>query len=117
MDHAIAFIGMDRIAGSAGCQIARGVALPVLALAAHLADLCTAVAFVDGTERRTRLDGLQLQRITDQHHLSPGLRRMGQHALHLPRTHHAGLVDDKHIAGREKVAALHPAMLHAGDGA
>jgi hypothetical protein len=29
---------MDRIAGSAGRQIAGGVPLPVLALAAHLAD-------------------------------------------------------------------------------
>ncbi|CAA0093314.1 Uncharacterised protein [Starkeya nomas] len=70
-------VGVDRIAGSAGRQVTGGVALPVLALAAHLADLRPAMALVDRTERRARLDGLQLLRIADQHHLGPGLGGMG----------------------------------------
>ena len=41
----------------------------------------------------------------------------GQHALHLARADHAGLVDHQHVARGEKVAALRPAMFHAGDGA
>ena len=91
---------MDRIAGSAGRQIARGVALPVLPLAAHLADLRAAVAFVDRAERRARFDGLQLLRIADQHHLGAGLGGMGQHALQLARADHARLVDHQHIAAQ-----------------
>ncbi len=48
MRHAMRVIGMDRIARPAGRQIARGVALPILPLAAHLADFRAAVAFVKG---------------------------------------------------------------------
>jgi hypothetical protein len=108
---------MDRIAGPAGRQIAGGVALPVLALAAHLMDFRAAVTLMDRTEGRARLDGLQLLRIADQHDLCASFGGMGQHALQLPRADHARLVDDKHIAAGEHVAALLPAMFHAGDGA
>ena len=38
MHHAMGVIGMDRFAGPAGRQTARGIALPVLALTANLAD-------------------------------------------------------------------------------
>ena len=41
---------------------------------------------------------------------------MGQQPLQLARADHARLVDDKHIVAREQVAALAPAMLHAGNG-
>ena len=58
MHHAAPVIGMDRIAGPAGRQITGGIALPVLALAAHLADLDAAVTLVDRAERRARLAGL-----------------------------------------------------------
>ena len=117
MHHAMRVIGMDRIARPAGRQIAGGVALPVLPLAAHLADLRAAVAFEDRAERRARLDGLQLLRIADQHNLGASLGGMGQHALQLARADHARLVDDQHIAGSEQVAALSPTMFQAGDGA
>ena len=59
----------------------------------------------------------KLLRIADQHDLGAGLGGMGQHALQLARADHARLVDDQHIAGSEHVAALSPAVLHAGDGA
>jgi hypothetical protein len=39
MHHAARAISFKRIAGSAGGEIARGFALPVLPLTAHLADL------------------------------------------------------------------------------
>ncbi len=105
------------MAGSARRQIARGIPLPVLALAAHLADFRAAVALMDRAERRARFDGLQLLGIADQHDLGAGLCRMGQDAFQLAGADHAGLVDHQHIAGREQVAALSPAMLQAGDGA
>src|SRR5579863_1943544 len=117
MHHAVTVIGVDRIAGSAGRQIARGITLPVLALAANLADLRSAVAFVNRAERRARLDRLQLLWIADQHHFRASLGGMGQHALQLARADHARLVDDKHVAGSEYVAALSPTVFHAGDGA
>ena len=77
MHHATRFVSIDRIASPAGRQIAGRVALPVLPLAAHLADLRPAVALKDRPERRARLDGLQLLRIADQHYLCPGLCGMG----------------------------------------
>jgi hypothetical protein len=60
---------------------------------------------------------LQLLDVADQDDLGAGLCCMGQYAFQLPCTDHAGLVDHQHIAGREQIAALVPAMLHAGDGA
>ena len=66
---------------------------------------------------RARFYGLQLLRIADQHDLRAGLSGMGEHAFQLPRADHARLVDHQHIAGREQVAALSPAMLEAGNGA
>ena len=117
MHHAVGAIGFQRIAGSAIGEITRGVPLPVLPLAAHLADFRAAVTLMDRAEGRARFDGLQLLRIADQHDLGAGLGSMGQHALQLARADHARLVDHQHIAGREQVAALSPAMLHAGDGA
>ena len=110
-------ISMDRLAGPAGRQVARGLALPILALTAHLADFRAAVTLKDRAERCARFDGLQLLRIADQHHLRASLGGMGQHALQLARADHARLIDDKHIARSEPVAALSPAMFHAGDGA
>jgi hypothetical protein len=72
---------------------------------------------MDRAERRARFYCLQLLDIADQHHLRAGFGSMGQHALQLARADHARLVDHQHIAGCEQVAALLPAMLHAGDGA
>ena len=117
MHHVVGAIGLKRIAGLAIGEIARGVALPVLPLAAHLADFRPAVMLVDRPERRARFDGLQLLRIANQHHLCASLRGMGQHALQLARADHTRLVDHQHIARREQVASLFPAMLQAGDGA
>ena len=76
MHHALGAVGFERIAGPAGRQIARGIALPVLALAAHLADFRPAVTFMDGPERRASFDGLQLLDIADQHDFRVGLCRM-----------------------------------------
>src|SRR5438105_2064719 len=98
-------------------EIVRGVALPVLALAAHLTDFRAAVTLMDRAERRARFYRLQLLRIANKHHLGFGLCRMGQYPFQLARTDHARLVDDKNIARCEQVAALSPAMLQAGNGA
>ena len=77
MHHVVAVISMDCRAGFAGRQIAGSVTLPVLTLAANLADLCAAMKFVDRPERRTGFDGLQLLRIADQHNLCANLGGMG----------------------------------------
>ena len=98
MHHAVGAIGLQRMAGSARRQIARGIPLPVLALAAHLADFRAAVALMDRAERRAGFDGLQLLGIADQHDLGAGVGGMGQDALQLAGADHAGLVDHKHIA-------------------
>src|SRR6185437_12635279 len=105
------------MAGLATGEITRGVALPVLALAAYLADVRTAMALMDRSERRARFDGLQLLQIANQDDLGAGVDSMGQHAFQLSGADHAGLVDDKHITGREQVAIPSPAVLQAGDGA
>lgn len=89
MHHVLTVIGMDRRAGPAGRQIACGFPLPVLALAANLADLRPAMTLVDGAERRARFDGLQLLRIADQHDLCACFSGMGQHPFQLPRADHA----------------------------
>ena len=98
MHHAMGAIGFQRIAGPASREIARGVALPVLPLAAHLADFRAAMTLMDRAEGRAGFDGLQLLRIADQHDLGAGLGSMGQHALQLARADHARLVDHQHIA-------------------
>jgi hypothetical protein len=117
MHHAVTVIGMDRRARPAGRQIAGGVTLPVLALAANLMDFDAAMTLMSRAERRARLDGLQLLRIANQHHLGPGICGMGQHTLQLPRADHARLVDDKHIAAGKHVAPILPPVFHAGNGA
>src|SRR3546814_8658232 len=89
------------------------VLLPALMLAANLRNLDAAMPFVDRPERRTRLDGLQLLRVADQHDLGAGVGGMGQYALHLAGADHASLVDHQHIARREHVAPLLPTMFHA----
>ena len=88
MHHVVRVIGGNGIAGSAARQIARGVPLPVLALAAHFMDFDAAMTLMNRAERCTCFDGLQLLRIADQHDLCASFRRMGQHALHLPRANH-----------------------------
>ena len=98
MHHAVGAIGIQRFAGPAGRQIARGVALPVLALTANLADFRAAMALMDRAERRAGLDGLQLPDIADQHDLRAGFCGMRQHALQLARADHARLVDHQNIA-------------------
>jgi hypothetical protein len=68
-------------------------------------------------ERRARFYCLQLLWIADQHDLGARLGSMRQHAFQLARADHARLVDHQDIARGEQVAALSPAMLHAGNGA
>ena len=77
MHHAVGAIGFQRMAGSARRQITRGIPLPVLALAAHLADFRPAVALMDRAECRARFDGLQLLGIADQHDFGAGVGSMG----------------------------------------
>jgi hypothetical protein len=71
MDMIPARIGLDRIIHLARRQIARGLALPVLALAANLGDLDAAMPLMDRAEGCPRLDGLKLLRIADHHQLGP----------------------------------------------
>ncbi len=117
MDHPVGAVGLERMADFAGRQIARGVALPTLALTAHLADFHAAVTLINRPECRARLYCLQLLRIANQHHLCASSGSTGQHAFELARADHACLVDDQHIAGSERVASLFPTMLQAGNGA
>jgi hypothetical protein len=77
MHHAVGAVSLQRIAGSPGRQIARGVALPVLALAADLAEFHPTMPLMDRAERRTGFNGLQLPGIANQHHLCAGLCGMG----------------------------------------
>src|SRR3546814_3477884 len=74
------------------------VALPVLALPAYLGDLGPTVALGHGPERRPGLDRLQLLGVADKNDLRARLFGMGQHALHLARADHAGLVYHQHVA-------------------
>src|SRR5690606_11885860 len=55
MHHVVTVIGVDRIAGSARRQIAGGVPLPVVALAADLMDFDSALSLMDRSEGRARL--------------------------------------------------------------
>src|SRR3546814_2194377 len=93
LDHAMPLIGMDRLAGAARRQCLRGVALPVLMLPAYGGDLGRAVPLREAAERRAGLDRLQLLRVADKHDLRARLLGRRQHALHLARADHAGLVD------------------------
>ena len=117
MHHAVGAIGFERIAGPAGRQIARGVALPVLALTAHLADFRAAVTLVDRAERRAGLDGLQLLRSPTSTTLAPASAAWDSTRSNwrVPTMPASSITSTSR--GREQVAALFPAMLHAGDGA
>jgi hypothetical protein len=66
MHHAVGAVGCERRAGSALGEIARGVALPVFTLAAHLADFRTTMALMDRAEGRAGLYCLQLLDVADQ---------------------------------------------------
>jgi len=65
MHHALGAIGFQRIASFAIGEIARDVALPILPLAANLADFGATMALMDRAERRAGFDGLQLLGIAD----------------------------------------------------
>jgi hypothetical protein len=56
---------LDRSTGPAARQVARGVALPVLVLAAHLVDFRAAVTLMDLAQRRAGFYCLQLLDIAD----------------------------------------------------
>ena len=94
MHHAVCRICVQCLGGAARCQMARGITLPILALAPHLGNLDPAVALVDRPEGRACLDGLKLLLIANQDNLCIGLRGMGEHTLHLAGADHARFVDD-----------------------
>ena len=58
MHHALRVVGADRSTDPAGCQIARGIALPVLALPAHLADFDAAMTIMNRAECSAGFDRL-----------------------------------------------------------
>ncbi|GAA3277780.1 hypothetical protein GCM10020258_59820 [Sphingomonas yabuuchiae] len=98
VDHALAVISVDRLAGAPRRQRARRALLPVLALPPDLGDLGRAVALGDAAERRARLDRLQLLGVAHHDDLGPCIAGMGEHPLHLTRADHARLVHDQHVA-------------------
>ena len=114
--HAGRFVAIQGRARSACRQLPRRLALPILVLSADFGDFGGAMAFGQRPERRAGLDRLELLGVADQHHLGAGLLGMGQHAVHLPRSNHASLVDHQHVARSQRVAAPGPAVLEAGDG-
>jgi hypothetical protein len=65
VDHAAFAIGVNGKAGAPGREMPGCILLPPDMLAAHLADLDAAVAFVDRAEGRTRFDGLELLRVAN----------------------------------------------------
>ena len=115
MDVPGLFVACDRLVGAAGRELAGGVALPLLALAAHRHDLDAAVALVDRAERRSRLDRLELLRVTDQHDLGAARLDFTDHPLQLPRADHPGLVDHQDVIGTEQLFAPAPLMLEASE--
>src|SRR3546814_4085410 len=107
-DLAVRLIGMDRLASATRRQRPRGVALPVLMLPANLADLGRAMPLGKRAKRRAGLDRLQLLGIADKNHLRPRPLGRRQHALHLARADHAGLVD--HQRSEEPTSELQSLM-------
>ena len=83
MNHAAGAIGIERIAGSAGGEVAGGVLLPALALAADFLDLDMGVALGDGPERRSGFNRLKLLGIANQDHLGATPLGLAQHPFHL----------------------------------
>jgi hypothetical protein len=77
MHHAVRAVGLKRIAGPAGRQIACGLPLPVLPLTAHLADFRTTMALMDRAEGRAGIYCLQLLDVADQDDLGSRLCGMG----------------------------------------
>lgn len=67
----------------------------MLTLAVDGFEFRIADAIGDGPERRTRLDRLQLLWIADKHELGASLCDGFDEQRHLPRRHHAGLVQHK----------------------
>ena len=51
-------------------------------------------------KRRPGFDGLQLLRVSDQHHLGLVLLGHLEHPRELARADHAGFIDDEHIVFR-----------------
>lgn len=98
------FVAVDRLRCSSGGELPGGAALPLFALPPYVGDLDAAVPLGDRAERGACFDGLKLLGVSDQHDLGAAPFGLGDHALHLARADHAGLVDDEHVAGREKVA-------------
>ena len=78
-------------------QLLRRLPLPVDLLTSDLAQLVRADMLPNGPQGRTRLDGLQLLCVSDEHHLGASLLDVLHHPLHLPGADHAGLVDDEHV--------------------
>ena len=117
MHHVMVGIGLQRLRRALGCELARGIALPVDLLPPDFCDLNTAVPFGNRAECSACLNRLQLLRIANQNYLRPGLVRVREHPLHLARANHPRLVDDKHVARCQQLAALPPLMFKAGNGA
>lgn len=113
MDMSCLIIGIERLGGPAGRQLARGIALPTFGLPSDLGDLDCTMTLGDRAERGAGLDRLQLLDIADEDHLGLALARFGQHPLHLPRADHPGLVDDEHMAFAQQLAALAPLVFQA----
>ena len=99
------------MADIAARQIERGVAHPLLALTIDRFEFGIADPIGDRAEGGSRLDRLQLFGIADQHELGAGLGDGLDEQRHLPRRHHAGLVQHENGLVVELVAALVPAQL------
>jgi len=66
---------------------------------------------------RPRLDRLQLLGVPDQHHLGVGFLSHLEHPRQWPCAHHAGLIDDEHIARRERIPPPVPRQFITRQGA
>ena len=77
MHHAPFAIGLNGKTGAPRCKVPRGVLLPAVMLAAHFADFYSAMTFMDRTEGRACLNGLQLLRVADQDNFRACIGGMG----------------------------------------
>ncbi len=108
---AVRAIGFERRTHLATGQLAGRLLRPHVLLPPDAAQFEITDPFGNGAERRAGLDRLQLHGISDQHELGAGGFDRRDHARHLLRRHHAGFVDDEHIALGELVAAGGPGVL------
>ncbi len=111
VNRAVLLVAVERPLRLSAREVAGGLPLPRLALAADAGELLVPYPLGDRPKRRSRLDRLQLLGIADQHHLGAVLRSRGDDALQLAAADHPRLVDHQHVAALKPLVAFPPRLL------